>query len=205
MPTVSTRPVPPRRRAHHTEVTTHGSDSVTVPGAVGGWAALAERYGKLGLDRCLSDADRRCRERLRRNAAHRRRLGTRRPRSRGVPARAARGGDRSPSRPRRDAARHRGERSQRVLRRRRCPVDRLRVVARRGGSRRPRSSLGRAALDLVSRPHGARAAAADAGCGGAGGSRAARAILAEPRVADPLHAARARGRSRARPRRRGRV
>ncbi len=40
----------------HTEVTTHGSDSVTVPGAVGGWAALSERYGKLGLDRCLSDA-----------------------------------------------------------------------------------------------------------------------------------------------------
>jgi gamma-glutamyltranspeptidase/glutathione hydrolase len=40
----------------HTEVTTHGSESVTVPGAVGGWAALAERHGKLGLDRCLSDA-----------------------------------------------------------------------------------------------------------------------------------------------------
>ena len=38
------------------EVTTHGAESVTVPGAVGGWAALAERYGKLGLDRCLSDA-----------------------------------------------------------------------------------------------------------------------------------------------------
>ena len=27
-----------------------------MPGAVGGWAALAERYGKLGLDRCLADA-----------------------------------------------------------------------------------------------------------------------------------------------------
>ncbi len=40
----------------HTEVTIHGSDSVTVPGAIGGWAALAERHGKLGLDRCLSDA-----------------------------------------------------------------------------------------------------------------------------------------------------
>ena len=40
----------------HTEVTIHGSDSVTVPGAVGGWAALAERYGRLGLDRCLADA-----------------------------------------------------------------------------------------------------------------------------------------------------
>ena len=30
--------------------------SVTVPGAVGGWAALAERYGRLGLDACLADA-----------------------------------------------------------------------------------------------------------------------------------------------------
>ena len=46
----------PAERVPHTEVTTHGSDSVTVPGAVGGWAALAERYGKLGLDRCLADA-----------------------------------------------------------------------------------------------------------------------------------------------------
>jgi gamma-glutamyltranspeptidase/glutathione hydrolase len=34
----------------------HGPRSVTVPGAVGGWAALAERYGSLGLDRCLADA-----------------------------------------------------------------------------------------------------------------------------------------------------
>ena len=29
---------------------------MTVPGAVGGWAALAERYGRLGLDACLADA-----------------------------------------------------------------------------------------------------------------------------------------------------
>jgi gamma-glutamyltranspeptidase/glutathione hydrolase len=33
-----------------------GPRSVTVPGAVGGWAALAERYGRLGLDDCLVDA-----------------------------------------------------------------------------------------------------------------------------------------------------
>jgi gamma-glutamyltranspeptidase / glutathione hydrolase len=33
-----------------------GPRSVTVPGAVGGWAALAERHGRLGLDSCLADA-----------------------------------------------------------------------------------------------------------------------------------------------------
>ena len=33
-----------------------GPRSVTVPGAVAGWAALAERHGELGLDACLADA-----------------------------------------------------------------------------------------------------------------------------------------------------
>jgi gamma-glutamyltranspeptidase / glutathione hydrolase len=33
-----------------------GPRSVTVPGAVAGWAALAERHGRLGLDGCLDDA-----------------------------------------------------------------------------------------------------------------------------------------------------
>ncbi len=33
-----------------------GPRSVTVPGAVGGWAALAERYGRFGLDAGLADA-----------------------------------------------------------------------------------------------------------------------------------------------------
>jgi gamma-glutamyltranspeptidase / glutathione hydrolase len=33
-----------------------GPRSVTVPGAVAGWAAFAERYGRLGLDACLADA-----------------------------------------------------------------------------------------------------------------------------------------------------
>ncbi|PWU25310.1 MAG: gamma-glutamyltransferase [Candidatus Rokuibacteriota bacterium] len=33
-----------------------GPRSVTVPGAVGGWAELADRYGRLGLDACLADA-----------------------------------------------------------------------------------------------------------------------------------------------------
>jgi gamma-glutamyltranspeptidase/glutathione hydrolase len=39
-----------------TPVAQEGAMSVTVPGAVGGWAALAERYGTLGLGECLSDA-----------------------------------------------------------------------------------------------------------------------------------------------------
>jgi gamma-glutamyltranspeptidase / glutathione hydrolase len=34
----------------------HGPTSVTVPGAVAGWAVFAERYGRLGLDACLADA-----------------------------------------------------------------------------------------------------------------------------------------------------
>jgi gamma-glutamyltranspeptidase/glutathione hydrolase len=33
-----------------------GPRAVTVPGAVAGWAALAERHGRLGLDVCLADA-----------------------------------------------------------------------------------------------------------------------------------------------------
>jgi gamma-glutamyltranspeptidase/glutathione hydrolase len=33
-----------------------GPQSVTVPGAVAGWAALLERHGRLGLDRCLVPA-----------------------------------------------------------------------------------------------------------------------------------------------------
>jgi gamma-glutamyltranspeptidase / glutathione hydrolase len=37
-------------------VAERGPTSVTVPGAVAGWAALAERHGRLGLDRCLADA-----------------------------------------------------------------------------------------------------------------------------------------------------
>lgn len=37
-------------------VAERGPRSVTVPGAIAGWAALAERYGRLGLDACLADA-----------------------------------------------------------------------------------------------------------------------------------------------------
>jgi gamma-glutamyltranspeptidase/glutathione hydrolase len=39
-----------------TPVAEQGPRSVTVPGAVAGWAALAERHGRLGLDACLADA-----------------------------------------------------------------------------------------------------------------------------------------------------
>jgi gamma-glutamyltranspeptidase / glutathione hydrolase len=37
-------------------VESRGPRSVTVPGAVAGWAALAERFGRVGLDACLADA-----------------------------------------------------------------------------------------------------------------------------------------------------
>lgn len=37
-------------------VESRGPRSVTVPGAVAGWAALSERFGRLGLDACLADA-----------------------------------------------------------------------------------------------------------------------------------------------------
>jgi gamma-glutamyltranspeptidase / glutathione hydrolase len=39
-----------------TEIAITGPRSVTVPGAVSGWAALLERFGSLGLDRCLAPA-----------------------------------------------------------------------------------------------------------------------------------------------------
>jgi gamma-glutamyltranspeptidase / glutathione hydrolase len=38
------------------EVPVFGPQSVTVPGAVAGWQALLERHGRMGLDRCLSEA-----------------------------------------------------------------------------------------------------------------------------------------------------
>jgi len=38
------------------EVPVSGPNSVTVPGAVAGWAALAERFGRVGLDTCLQSA-----------------------------------------------------------------------------------------------------------------------------------------------------
>jgi gamma-glutamyltranspeptidase/glutathione hydrolase len=47
-------PAPASARARPVEET--GPRSVTVPGAVAGWAAFAERYCRLGLDSCLGDA-----------------------------------------------------------------------------------------------------------------------------------------------------
>jgi len=46
----------PRSADPDAPVEIDGARSVTVPGAVGGWAALAERYGRLGFDVCLADA-----------------------------------------------------------------------------------------------------------------------------------------------------
>src|SRR5262245_14851125 len=46
----------PARASPVSPVADAGPRSVTVPGAVAGWAALNERYGRLGLDVCLADA-----------------------------------------------------------------------------------------------------------------------------------------------------
>jgi gamma-glutamyltranspeptidase/glutathione hydrolase len=46
----------PRNANPIAPVEERGPRSVTVPGAVAGWAALAARYGRFGLDACLADA-----------------------------------------------------------------------------------------------------------------------------------------------------
>lgn len=46
----------PANASPTTPVAEAGPTSVTVPGAVRGWAALTERYGRLGLDACLAHA-----------------------------------------------------------------------------------------------------------------------------------------------------
>jgi gamma-glutamyltranspeptidase/glutathione hydrolase len=46
----------PRNASPLTPVAELGPRSVTVPGSVAGWAALAERFGRSGLDACLADA-----------------------------------------------------------------------------------------------------------------------------------------------------
>jgi gamma-glutamyltranspeptidase / glutathione hydrolase len=46
----------PRGADPVTPVEASGPRSVTVPGAVGGWSALAERFGRVGLEACLADA-----------------------------------------------------------------------------------------------------------------------------------------------------
>jgi gamma-glutamyltranspeptidase/glutathione hydrolase len=47
---------PAPRHIAHPDVERKGPNSITVPGAVAGWAALSERLGALGLDTTLDDA-----------------------------------------------------------------------------------------------------------------------------------------------------
>jgi gamma-glutamyltranspeptidase/glutathione hydrolase len=46
----------PREVADPARIAVTGPESVDVPGAPRGWGALAERFGRLGLDACLADA-----------------------------------------------------------------------------------------------------------------------------------------------------
>ena len=89
-------------------VASDGPRSVTVPGAVAGWAALAERYGRLGLDACLARRDRRRRATASPSRRARRRCWRARLRRRAELGPPPRVGDVGPpARARRDAARDR--------------------------------------------------------------------------------------------------
>jgi gamma-glutamyltranspeptidase/glutathione hydrolase len=46
----------PRTASSASPCERYGPTSITVPGAVAGWAMLAERHGRLGLEACLQDA-----------------------------------------------------------------------------------------------------------------------------------------------------
>ena len=106
----------PRNADPPTPVEVDGARSVTVPGAVGGWAALAERYGRLGLDACLADAI----DAAENGFAVTPLTAAAWGRGHRVPAEylpgAERGGDRAPARARRDAAAHRGRGAVALLR-----------------------------------------------------------------------------------------
>ena len=154
-----------------TPVAERGPRSVTVPGAVAGWAELAERYGRRGLDACLAAAIEIAERGFAIGDAPPRACGARRRASRGVRAgAAARRRVRLPDLaatlrriaaegPRRDLPR-RGRRGHRR-------GDLARGVRPRG----VRAALGRAAAARLRRRRGARAAAADPGRRRARGAR----------------------------------
>ena len=178
-----------------------GPRSVTVPGAVAGWAAFAERYCRLGLDGCLEDAI---------DAAER---------GFAVSPRTAAswsliGGPLGDPPAVGDVVyqpelgvtlrRIADEGPSGVLHGRGRGGDLRGLLAGGGRSRRLRAALGRAAPPDLQGDGGLRAAAAHAGRLRARGARAAGALVAVPREPDPLRPARARGRPRARARRRRR-
>ena len=166
---------------------------MTVPGAVAGWAALAERFGRLGLDACLEDAIDAAERGFAVAPAHGRAVGGSSA-GRSARRRASASSSTSPSSARRcgeiaaegpsafyDGRGRRGD---------------LRgVVARGGRPGRVRAALGRAAPAHLQGRRGLRAAAAHAGRLRAGGARPARALVAVARGPDPLRPARARGRA----------
>ena len=181
--------------ARHDE---HGPRSVTVPGAVRAWADLAERFGRLGLDRALAAAADlaelgvACTARIAHKwATH-------------DPGAVARAGDRRalpPARARDDAAPHRDRRPRRVLRGGGRRRNRVVLLALRGRSRGAPLRVGRAAAARVPRRRGLRAAAERTGRGGADRARPLRRARADAALADRGDEARARRRLRVRARR----
>ena len=175
-----------------------GPRSVTVPGAVRAWGDLAERFGRLGLDRALSRAAELADARSGLHGTDRRQVGS------GATSPVPRPGDgrtiRDP-RPRADARAPRGRRAGCLLPGAGRRGDRRRLVAGRAGSRRSPLGVGRAASLRLSRRRGLRAAPERAGSGCPDRTRPVRRARAGPPLAARGDEARPGRRLRARGRR----
>ncbi len=161
---------------------TSGVETVTVPGAVAGWDALLKKYGTITLSKAVAAGDRLRRERLRRDAGDRGRLGRRHA---PVAERPGRDGDVHARRPHAESGRlvpqsrhgefaspHRQGRAGGDLRRRARTEDRrahqgARRLRHARGSQEEPADVGDADLDDVQGLQGLGAAAEQPGDRGA--------------------------------------